>query len=56
VEHLNNNVPVHVIQPLLGQASPETAMIYAKLYPSKLIEEYRKTVRGLTTRTTANKD
>jgi integrase len=46
-EHLNNNVPVHVIQALLGHASPETVMIYAKLYPSKLIEEYRKTVRGL---------
>jgi hypothetical protein len=46
-EHLNNNVPVHVIQALLGHASPETVMIYAKLYQSKLIEEYRKTVRGL---------
>ena len=40
-------LPVHVIQALLGHASPETVMIYAKLYPSKLIEEYRKTVRGL---------
>jgi integrase len=46
-EHLNNNMPVHVIQALLGHASPETVMIYAKLYPSQLIEEYRKTVRSL---------
>jgi integrase len=35
-EHRNNNVPVHVIQALLGHASPETVMIYAKLYPSNL--------------------
>jgi integrase len=46
-DHLNNNTPVHVIQALLGHASPDTVMIYAKLYPSRLIEEYRKTVRGL---------
>jgi integrase len=46
-EHLNNNTPVHIIQALLGHASPDTVMIYAKLYPSRLIEEYRKTVRGL---------
>ncbi|MGA8594014.1 MAG: site-specific integrase [Bryobacteraceae bacterium] len=46
-EHLNNNTPVHVIQALLGHGSPDTVMIYAKLYPHKLIEEYRKTVRGL---------
>jgi len=46
-EHPNNNVPVHVIQAMLGHASPETVMIYAKLYPGKLIEEYRKAVRGL---------
>jgi hypothetical protein len=39
--------PVHVIQALLGHASPDTVMIYAKLYPSQLIEEYRKTVRSL---------
>jgi hypothetical protein len=44
---LNNNTPVHVIQALLGHASPDTVMIYAKLYPSQLIEEYRKTVRSL---------
>jgi len=30
-EHLNNNTPVHVIQALLGHASPDTVMIYAKL-------------------------
>jgi integrase len=46
-EHLNNNTPVHVIQALLGHASPDTVMIYAKLYPSQLIEEYRKTMRNL---------
>jgi site-specific recombinase XerD len=46
-EHLNNNTPVHIIQALLGHASPDTVMIYAKLYPRQLIEEYRKTVRGL---------
>ena len=46
-EHLNNNTPVHVIQALLGHASLDTVMIYAKLYPSQLIEEYRKTMRGL---------
>jgi integrase len=33
-EHLNNNTPVHVIQALLGHASPDTVMIYAKLYPA----------------------
>ena len=44
---MNNNTPVHIIQALLGHASPDTVMIYAKLYPSQLIEEYRKTVRGL---------
>jgi hypothetical protein len=32
---------------LLGHTSPNTVMIYAKLYPSQLIEEYRKTVRSL---------
>jgi hypothetical protein len=46
-EHLNNNTPVHHIQALLGHASPDTVMIYAKLYPGQLIEEYRKTVRSL---------
>jgi hypothetical protein len=47
IGHLNNNTPVHVIQALLGHASPGTVMIYAKFYPSHLIEEYRKTVRSL---------
>ena len=46
-EHLNNNTPVHIIQALLGHASPDTVMVYAKLYPSQLIEEYRKTVHRL---------
>jgi integrase len=45
-EHLNNNTPVHVIQALLGHASIDTVMVYAKLYPSTLVEEYRKTVRA----------
>jgi integrase len=38
-EHLNNNTPVHVIQALLGHASIDTVMVYAKLYPSTLVEE-----------------
>jgi len=46
-EHLNNNMPVHVIQALLGHATMDTVMVYAKLYPQQLIDEYRKTVRGL---------
>jgi hypothetical protein len=46
-EHLNNNVPVHVIQALLGHATLDTVMVYAKLYPTTMIEEYRKAVRGL---------
>lgn len=45
-EHLNNNTPIHVIQALLGHASPDTVMVYAKLYPATLIEEYRKAVRA----------
>jgi integrase len=45
-EHLNNNVPVHIIQALLGHATIDTVLVYAKLYPSHLIEEYRKAVRG----------
>ena len=44
-EHLNNNVPVHVIQALLGHATLDTIMVYAKLYPTTLIEEYRKAER-----------
>ena len=45
-EHLNNDTPVHVIQALLGHATIDTVMVYAKLYPSRLVEEYRKAVRG----------
>ncbi len=44
-EHLNNNTPIHVIQALLGHATLDTVMVYAKLYPSRLVEEYRKAVR-----------
>ena len=43
-EHLNNNTPVHVIQALLGHAAMDTVMVYAKLYPQQLIDEYRKAV------------
>jgi site-specific recombinase XerD len=46
-EHLNNHMPVHVIQALLGHATMDTVMVYAKLYPRHLLEEYRKAVRGL---------
>ncbi|HEX3539389.1 MAG TPA: site-specific integrase [Acidimicrobiales bacterium] len=46
-EHLNNNTPVQVIQALLGHASIDTVMVYAKLYPTHLVEEYRKAIRGL---------
>jgi integrase len=46
-EHLNNHTPVHVIQALLGHATIDTVMVYAKLYPRNLVEEYRKAVRGL---------
>ena len=45
-EHLNHNTPIHVIQALLGHASLDTVMVYAKLYPTTLIDEYRKTVRA----------
>jgi len=45
-EHLNNNTPIHVIQALLGHSSPDTVMVYAKLYPATLIDEYRKAVRA----------
>ncbi|WP_290367923.1 site-specific integrase [Antrihabitans cavernicola] len=49
-EHLNNNNnPVHVIAALLGHASLDTVMIYAKLYPDTLIEGYRTAMRGLYT-------
>jgi len=46
-EHLNNNTPVHVIQALLGHATLDTVMVYAKLYPTQLVEEYRKTLHGV---------
>ena len=46
-EHLNNNTPIHVIQALLGHATMDSVMVYAKLYPQQLVDEYRKTVRGL---------
>jgi integrase len=46
-EHLNNDTPVHVIQALLGHATIDTVMVYAKLYPRKMIEEYRKAMRGV---------
>ena len=36
-EHLNNNVLVHVIQALLGHATLDTVMVYAKLYPTHVI-------------------
>jgi len=45
-EHLNNNTPIHVIQALLGHATPNTVMVYAKLYPSQLIEAYRQAIRS----------
>lgn len=45
-EHLNNNTPIHVIQALLGHATIDTVMVYAKLYPHQLVEAYRKSVRG----------
>jgi len=45
-EHLNNDTPIHVIQALLGHASPDTVMVYAKIYPTRLVEAYRKTVRA----------
>jgi site-specific recombinase XerD len=41
-EHLNNNTPVHVIQALLGHATLDTVMVYAKLYPEHMVDEYRK--------------
>ncbi len=40
-EHLNINMPVHVIQALLGHATMDTVMVYAKLYPQHLLDELR---------------
>lgn len=45
-EHLNHDTPPHVIQALLGHAALDTVMTYAKLYPTTLVEAYRKAVRG----------
>ena len=36
-----------VIQALLGHATIDTVMVYAKLYPQTLVEEYRKAVPPL---------
>lgn len=46
-EHLNNGTPPHVLRALLGHERLDTVMIYAKLYPGTLIEEYRRHVRGV---------
>jgi hypothetical protein len=46
-EHLNAHTPVHVIQALLGHATINTVMIYAKLYPDQFVIDYRKAMRGL---------
>lgn len=46
-EHLNAHTPVHVIAALLGHAGVNTVMTYAKLYPTQLVEDYRKAMRGL---------
>jgi hypothetical protein len=35
-----------VIQALLGHATLDTVMVYAKLYPSRFVEDYRKAARG----------
>jgi integrase len=45
-EHLNNHTPPHVIQALLGHATIDTVMVYAKLYPAELVEGYRRALRG----------
>jgi hypothetical protein len=46
-EHLNNSTPAHVIQALLGHATIDTVLVYAKLYPTTLVEEYRRTLHGV---------
>jgi site-specific recombinase XerD len=46
-EHLNNATPPHVIQALLGHATIDTVLVYAKLYPTTLVEEYRKTLHSV---------
>jgi hypothetical protein len=35
-----------VIQALLGHATIDTVMVYAKLYPAELVEGYRRALRG----------
>ena len=40
-EHLNNNAPIRVTQALLGHATLDTVMVYAKLYLTRLVGEYR---------------
>ena len=45
-EHLNNHTPPHVIQALLGHATMDTVMVYAKLYPAELVEGYRRVMGG----------
>ncbi len=37
---------MHVIQALLGHATLDTVMVYAKLYPTQLVEAYRTVVRS----------
>ncbi len=46
-EHLNNGTPPHVLRALLGHERLDTVMIYAKLYPNKLVEEYRRHIGGV---------
>jgi hypothetical protein len=46
-EHLNSSTPPHVIQALLGHSTIDAVLIYAKLYPTTLVEEYRKTLHGI---------
>jgi integrase len=48
-EHLNNNTPVHIIAALLGHATLDTVMVYAKLYPTTLVESYQQAMRGIYT-------
>jgi hypothetical protein len=55
VEQLAGQPPVIVTftirwwlhEALLGHATIDTVMVYAKLYPQTLVEEYRKAARGL---------
>ena len=47
-EHLNNT-PVHVVAALLGHATLDATVVYAKLCPTTLVELYRQAVRGIYT-------